>query len=136
MPRRFVLDSSAVLAYLQDEPGAQDVENLILSEDAALHLSVISLGEVLYVVRRVHGDAVARQVEAAIFDSPKIRIEEATWERVRAAAMLKAASGLGYADGFGASLAQELDAALLTADADFARLEATGEVQVAWLRSR
>jgi PIN domain nuclease of toxin-antitoxin system len=44
MPRRFVLDSSALLVLIQDQPGAQIVEDLIVAEDTELFLSVVNFG--------------------------------------------------------------------------------------------
>jgi PIN domain nuclease of toxin-antitoxin system len=46
MTRRYVLDSYALLALLQDEVGAQEVEDLIVSNDTEVAVSVINLGEV------------------------------------------------------------------------------------------
>ena len=48
-----VLDSYAVIAFLEDEPGADVVRNLILkAEDGKVKLamSVVNLGEVWYAI--------------------------------------------------------------------------------------
>lgn len=133
MASRYVLDSSAVLAYLQDEPGSSLVEDLIIATGTELHLSAVNLGEVLCVVERSHCREAAVRVEAAILDTPKIQLAEATWERVRAAAQLKAHGGIAFADCFAAALAQELSAELVTCDREFARLETDGLLRVTWL---
>ena len=65
--------------------------------------------------------------------TPKIKPMDSPWERVRAAAELKALGGLSYADCFAASLAQELDATLVTGDPEFAGLEKEGLIRVLWL---
>lgn len=48
-----VLDASAVLALLLDEPGADDVENLLRT--AAARMSTVNMAEAIDVLVRVHG---------------------------------------------------------------------------------
>lgn len=71
--------------------------------------------------------------EAKIQQTPKIRIVEASWERVKVAAKLKARGELSFADCFGAALAQELGVSLVTGDPKFAGLEKNGGLSVIWL---
>lgn len=52
MSTRYVLDSSALLAFLRDEPGAQTVEDVLVQEAAEVFMSVINLGKVVYIVQR------------------------------------------------------------------------------------
>ncbi len=133
MVRRYVLDSYALLALLQDEEGAQEVEDLITGEDTQVTMSVLNLGEVFYIVARKGGEEAAREFERKVMETPKISVADASWERVRAAAALKAAGGLSFADCFGASLSLELNATLVTGDSEFARLEKTAGLRVMWL---
>lgn len=134
MARRCVLDSSALLVLIQEEPGAQLVEDLIVNDDTEVFISSINLGEVLYIMQRFFGEQAARQVEEAIFGSPKIKIADASWDRVKAAARIKAVGGLSFADCFGAALADEMDASLVTSDPEFRRWQgAREEARVIWL---
>ena len=51
MKKRSLLDSYAVLAWIQDEPGAQRVEDLFYAaqkNQEKVLISVINLGEVFY----------------------------------------------------------------------------------------
>jgi len=134
MSSRFVLDSSALLVLIQDQPGAQVVEDLIAAEDTEVFLSTINLAEVLYIILRHYGQEAATQVEESIAQTPKVQIMNAFWQRVRSAAVLKAAGGLSFADCFAAGLTGELDATLVTSDPEFGRLESTGRIRVLWLR--
>lgn len=136
MTRRYVLDSYALLALLQDEDGAQEVEDLIVSDDAEITVSVINLGEVFYILARKAGQEAACKFERRVMDTPKIVVADASWERVRAAAALKTVGGLSFADCFGASLSLELDATLVTGDSEFARLEETAGLKVMWMHKR
>lgn len=109
------------------------IEELILSDAAELYLSAVNLGEVLCVMIRRHGAAAAARVEESIVQTPKIRVMDASRDRIRAAAKLKAAGGLTFADCFAAALAQELDSELVTVDPEFGRLERVGQIKVLWL---
>src|SRR5437763_860943 len=51
----YVLDSFAILAWLQDEPGAETVQNLLENAQigaATIHVSWMNMAEVYYVTRR------------------------------------------------------------------------------------
>jgi predicted nucleic acid-binding protein len=107
-----VLDSWAVLAYLKDEPAAARIEAEWLSQPPAI--SSINLGETLYMRIRERGE------KAAAADISTIRrnsmIIDPDWELVSAAAKIKAAGGLSYADAFCAATAARLGAPLWTGD--------------------
>ncbi len=133
MARRYVLDASALLVFLQDEPGAQMVEDLLVADDTDVYISAVNLGEVFYIIQRSFGEASATEVETRILETPKVKVVEAPWPRVKSAAKIKAGGGLSFADCFGAALAAEMDAALVTSDAEFRRLDADGTVRIAWL---
>lgn len=133
MTRRYVLDSYALLALLQDEPGAQDVEDLIVSDDTEVTVSVINIGEVFYILARKVGKEAAYAFERRVMETPKIVVADASWQRVKSAATLKTVGGLSFADCFGASLSLELDATLVTGDSEFERLEGTAGLKVMWL---
>ena len=133
MSRRFVLDSSSVLIFLQDQPGSDTVEDLITADDTELAMSLINLGEVRYVVQRVAGEARAAQVEEGLLATSKIKVFDASWERIRAAARIKAAGGVSFADCFGIALAEELGAAFVTSDAEVRRVEVERALSVVWL---
>ncbi len=132
MAERFVLDAFAVLALLGDEPGADEVSLLLSDQSNEILISAVNVGEVDYILRRRAGAARARQAEDAVYDHPRIRVAEATRDRIRAAAAVKATGGLSLADAFAASLAREVDAALVTADREFESLEAAG-LRLRWL---
>lgn len=52
MASRYVLDASAILALLADEPGADRVAQILDDTQALASVSTINLGEVYYIVLR------------------------------------------------------------------------------------
>lgn len=128
---RFVLDSYAILAMLEDETGAEQVSSVISSSNATIFMSVINLGEVLYIVRRRRSTKLAAQVAQDIVATDNIHLIDATFERTQVAAGIKARGGLAYADAFAVGLAKEVNGIILTGDKEFASVEK--EVSIRWL---
>ena len=134
----YVLDSFAILAYFEGEPGMARVRSL-LTEAAkgtlTLYLSVINLGEVLYIVEREQGLVAAQRALAALDQLP-IQVQPADRSVVLSAARLKARYAISYADAFAVVVAQEQQAVLLTGDPEFKPLEVDGILRVEWLSRR
>ena len=133
MTRRLVLDSFAVLAFLQGEPGSARVaEFLKRARDAEnpLFLSVINWGEVYYIIHRRAGAAAAQEAIDMLETLP-IELVSADRELTRIAGEFKAGKRMSYADCFAAALAKQKRAELVTGDGEFAEVE--GAVQVLWL---
>lgn len=129
----YVFDSYALLAYLGGEAGMVRVQD-ILTESAqgkcTIMLSLINLGEVLYITERGHGIPKAQTVLAAVEQLP-IQIMPATRDAVFSAAHIKANHTVSFADAFAVAAAQEQGGTILTGDPEF---EAVHEmVQVEWL---
>ncbi len=133
MNNALVLDSFALMAFWRDEPGAGKVERYLRRADTgevSLAMSIINVGETLYLVERQHGEERARWALAFIQES-LIQVYPASLERVLAAAHFKAHHPISYADAFAAALAEELGATLLTGDPEFKALE--GRLSIEWL---
>lgn len=123
MAKAFVLDASALMAFFEDRPGAEKVEDLLAKAAEAkrpLLMSVVNWGEVYYAVWRARGEAAAEQTLRRISQLP-IEIVDADSALTQAAARLKAQFNLPYADCFAASLAQSRKVAVVTSDKDFQR---------------
>ncbi len=108
-----VLDSWAVLRYLEDTaPAAAAVADLLDGERPLM--SWINLGEVHYVLRRLHGEDAAAETVRDLRDVIDARLPD---ERlVLDAARIKADHPMAYADAFAAALAVAQDAILWTGD--------------------
>jgi predicted nucleic acid-binding protein len=128
-----VLDSWALLCYLEEESGCEKIIRLLdkaaeLSEP--LLMSVINWGEVYYQVARRYGEPRAQEIERLIQSFP-VAVIDADRELTREAARLKASKRLAYADCFAAALARSKNAQLYTGDPEFKAVEK--EVKVVWL---
>ncbi len=122
----YVLDSSALLRYADDEPGAERVEEII-SACAAIRvqvfLSAVQWGEVAGNLRKRFGAERQAHIMSVLLPS-EAEIVPATAERAMRAVALKIENNLGYADAFAAELAMTgTERILVTADYGFKVLE-------------
>jgi uncharacterized protein with PIN domain len=72
----YVLDSFALLAYLEDEPGATQVGRLLgraEKNEIDIWISIINYGEALYIVERERGRDSAKMAIATIDQLPLYR---------------------------------------------------------------
>lgn len=132
----YVLDSYAILAYLEGEPGSEAVSQLLEAASRGkcrLYMSIVNLGEVMYIVERERGLPKAQETLARIDELP-IEIVDADRNLTLAAAHLKAQWSIAYADCFAAALSQVKSAPLVTGDPEFRK--ASSALQVEWLSSQ
>jgi ribonuclease VapC len=130
---QFVFDSFAILSFLQDEPGAEQVERILKRADsgtARVWMNEINLGEVFYTLLRRRGETIAEEKVLQI-QSTSIILVSNDWNMVKAAARLKAKFRASYADCFAAVTAMIHDAQVVTGDPEFEALEK--HVSVKWL---
>lgn len=128
-----VLDSHALMAFFQDEPGADFVRGLIhkaMETDTNLLMSIVNLGEVWYAIARTNSPEIADQYINEI-KGMGIEIVDADWALTRQAAVFKSGGNISYADCFAAALAKVKKAELVTGDKEFKSLE--GEIKIAWV---
>lgn len=130
---KYILDSYALLAYFQAEPAGAKVRDILKEASAvavAVFLSVISLGEIYYIVSRKRGEEKAGEITELIYRLP-VGLVDATKERVLAAARVKAQQPVSYADAFVVATAIEFTATIITGDPEFKETES--RVAVLWL---
>ena len=128
-----VLDSWALLCYLEQEPGYEKIIELFekaVESSRPLLMCVVNWGEVYYQVLRRFGDQKAQEIEQLIQTLP-ITLVEANKELTREAARIKAIKRIAYADCFAVALARLKKAELYTGDSEFKTVEK--DVKVVWL---
>ena len=126
MTQQFVLDAWALLALLQqEEPAASRVKQLLeaaAAGDVELFISIINLGEVIYRVGKVRGEAEAQETLDLIRRLP-LTVLPASEGAVLSAVAFKIHHAISYADAFAAAAAESLDAPLLTGDPELVALQ-------------
>lgn len=133
MKKRSLLDSYAVLAWLQDEAGAQKVEDLFYAARKGGHhllISVVNLGEVYYnCIRRKgrnYADGILQQLHLLPLD-----VIPCSYELTMEAAAIKAGHPISYADCFATATAIMENAVVVTGDPDFKAVK--GLVKIDWV---
>ena len=119
--KTYVFDASALLRFIEDEPGAARVEELLNQAQnghVRIVLSAVNWGEVFYVVARIKGEEQAASYSTR-FRSLPVEIVPADWRRAESGGLFREKFRLPYADSFAGSLAEEEKAILVTADYDF-----------------
>ncbi len=130
---RYVFDTFALMAYLRREKAFNKVRTIILETLAGKcesYMSVINLGELYYMQSRKSG-TIKAETALRFVRRAGIVIEPVTTARVLRAARLKANLSLSYADAFAATLAEELNATLVTGDQEYKPLEPN--LKILWL---
>lgn len=108
-----VLDSWAVLRYLEDASPAAEAVSDLLGQETPL-MSWINLGEVHCVLRRLHGEDAATETVRDLRDVIDARLPD---EKLLVdVARVKADHPMAYADAFAAALTVAGDATLWTGD--------------------
>jgi predicted nucleic acid-binding protein len=128
-----VLDAYALMAFFEDEPGADFVRGLILQAEenkVELLMSVLNLGEVWYSIARTNSTEIADRYIHEI-ESMAIEIVDVDWQLTRRAAAFKVSGNISYADCFAAALAKNRKAELITGDTEFKVLQ--DELDIAWI---
>jgi ribonuclease VapC len=133
--KRYVLDSYAMIAYFEDEPGADRVA-LVLKQlvkgRAKGFMSVVNWGEVYYNTMREQGISEAEKVILQLDKFP-IQIVDVNKELAYEAAKLKGEFRIAYADCFAVALSVKLGAAIVTGDSDFKKLQ--GRTSILWINA-
>jgi len=132
--KSIVLDSWAIMAYLEDETAGEHVGDVIADaqeQNVPLLMSIVNVGEVWYIIARETSPTAA---ENSITQLQHLGIEfvEANWVLAHEAARYKSKHRMAYADCFAAALTKQKDAVLLTGDPEFKQIER--EIAIRWLK--
>jgi len=131
--KRYVLDSYAVIAYFEDEPGADRVAMVLrqlIRGKAKGFMSVVNWGEVYYNTMREQGVSEAEKVILQLDKFP-IQIVDVNKDLAYEAAKLKGEFRIAYADCFAVALSVKLKADLVTGDPDFKKLQE--RIPIQWI---
>ena len=120
----YILDTSALLTYIEDEEGSEYVEDLLIrgeKGDVAIYLAFISLTEVFYITAKER-DASEAFKRVKLIQSLAVRVEESNENLNVRAGSLKAKNRISVADAYIAALCQEYNGILVHKDPEFEKI--------------
>ncbi|MDQ1331177.1 MAG: uncharacterized protein QG578_1444 [Thermodesulfobacteriota bacterium] len=120
----YILDTSALLTYIEDEEGAADVENFLIKAErgeAEIYISFISLTEIFYISIQEKGETEAlRRIE--LIQSLAVHVVESYKDLNMKAGKLKAVNRISLADSFIAALCRDYQGILVHKDPEFEKM--------------
>ena len=131
MKKKRLLDSFALLAFLKKENNYQRVKELLSSPGEPIVMNDINVGETYYILARERGTEQADTFLNVILPSLPIIVRSNSFEQVIEASKIKANYTLSFADCFAVATALREDAAILTGDPEFKRVQKL--VDIEWL---
>jgi len=121
----YVLDTSALVAYIENEEGVGEIENLFskaLDDEIELFISVVSCIEIFYTSWREQGEKVARERLKLIEDLPLIQ-EPINEDLIHIIGEIKAERQRSFADCCIAGLAKFKRVTLVHKDPEYEQIE-------------
>ena len=137
----YLLDACALIAFLNDEEGAEAVSGLLdraKNKEITLSMSAVNLIEVYYDCIRVVGSDRADLIIREIYDTfPISIIEGLNPEIVREAARLKALGNMSFADTILVATAHCTGSVVVSCDhVELGPVEREKQISFLWIRSQ
>ncbi len=126
MKQKRLLDSYALLAYLNKEAGYEKVLAVMGKTEAnneLLLMCEMNVGEVYYIISRRRGRDKADYFLDTVLPNLPIQLIAVNFDLILAAARLKGEYPLSYTDCFAAAVAESEGAILMTGDPEFKAIE-------------
>ncbi|SPD73133.1 Ribonuclease VapC [uncultured Desulfobacterium sp.] len=134
MKRKRVLDSYAMLAYLNKEKGFDSVRQALSDAQSSginILMNQINVGETFYILYRKRGKDKANYfLETILAGLPIVHVAN-TFDLVIEAALIKAGYPISFADCFSVCTAARENAVIMTGDPEFRRVEHL--VDIEWI---
>jgi predicted nucleic acid-binding protein len=132
--RKKLLDSYALLAYLNKEDGFEKVRNVLANAQKSslpVLMNELNVGETYYILYRKRGHEQAEYFLDHILAGLPISMISNDFNAVISASKIKARNALSFADCFAVATAQRENAVILTGDPEFKNVEKL--VKIDWL---
>lgn len=127
----YVLDSSAVLRYLDNDAGAGRVSEIIkehLAGRCEAIISAVHWGEIAGITCKIHGRQ-AMDLVLSRLSAFGLEIVAADADRAVGASLIKLKTQIPYVDAFGVELASAEERVFVTADFDFKPASRSVEIE-------
>lgn len=123
----YTLDTSALLTYIEDEEGSNEVEELLVraeNGEVDIYIAFISITEVFYITLQEKDETEAlRRIK--LIQSLAVKFVESYEDLNLAAGKLKAAQRISLADSYIAALCQEYKGILVHKDPEFEKMSSS-----------
>src|SRR4030067_625844 len=122
---QYVVDTSSLLTYIENEEGATEVEALLqkaLDADAVLYISMVSCIEVFYITWQEQGKEVATE-RLKLIDDLMVIQEPVDSQLTKIIGEIKATKAMSFADCCIAGLAKFKQATLVHKDPEYEQIE-------------
>jgi ribonuclease VapC len=132
--RKRLLDSYALLAYLNKEDGFEKVRNVLANAQKTVFpvlMNELNVGETYYILYRKRGMEQAEYFLDTVLAGLPISLISNDFNAVVSASIIKAQYPLSFADCFAVATAQRENAVILTGDPEFKNVEKF--VKIDWL---
>jgi predicted nucleic acid-binding protein len=129
-----LLDSYALLAYLNKEDGFEKVRNVLADAQKSnfpVLMNELNVGETYYILFRKRGHEPAEYFLDTVLAGLPISMISNDFDAVISASKIKARYALSFADCFAVATAQRENAIILTGDPEFKNVEKF--VKIDWL---
>jgi len=117
----YVFDTSALLTYIEDEEGSENVESLLIRAEkgeVVIYVAFVSLTEVFYITMREKDESEAMD-RVNLIQSLAVRIVESNEKLIVSAGSLKAKNRISLADAYVLAVCQEHNGTLVHKDPEF-----------------
>ena len=135
---KYVIDACALIAFLHDEAGAEQVEKLLKEAEtnkAKIFLHSITLYEVYYGVYRESGQVLAETAMRAVVSLPIEIVDEFGREYFELSAYFKTNYRMSMADSVMLGVAMDKSAVVVSADHhEFDPIDLDGDMKFLWIR--
>lgn len=128
-------DACALIAYFNQENGADNVESILLQENCSRLISMLNVYEVCYDAARVSGLAEGRKLYQDVQRLPLTIVYDIRENVMKEAMYFKISYRVSVADSIALGLAKVKDAALVTADHhEFDSIDHAHDLEFYWIR--
>ena len=134
MKKKRLLDSYALLAYLNRERGFDKVRDFLanaVNSGVSILMNEINVGETYYILSRKRGPEQDEYFLETVLPNLPVAMVSNDFDSVVSASKIKALHPLSFADCFAVSTAQRENAIILTGDPEFKSVE--NLVEIDWL---
>ena len=125
--KTYILDTSALLTYIEDEDGADQVDALLAeaeNKEVDIYISFISITEVYYITLQEKDETEAlRRIK--LIQALAVNFVESYEDLNLAAGKLKATNRISLADSYIAALCQEYSEVLVHKDPEFEKISSS-----------